>query len=628
MLSIKEIKLPEKINLTNIKKTLKNRLNLAGKACLNNLFWFYTFIAIFLKTLIIMCAVKGFNVNLKGMADTFLCIPTLAVYLSFILIILSFAFLFKRRGRLWFLIILDIIISLVFLFDVWNFRGFSSFTSLYMLKQTANLENLGDSIISMIHLSDILLILDIPVLIFLALYKRKKYTGGKRNIILFALLFLIPAGYISYAHYEFDLSSQRGVKQYLFVTKWTPSTTITNLSPVGYHLYDAFQYFIQNRKQTLSAQEKKNVQKWYEDKKENLPDNQYKGMFKGMNLLMIQVESLEGFYIDNKVDGQEITPNLNSLLKNSFYFPNFYEQVNNGTTSDAELMSNTSVYPVRQGSTYFRYPENKYNSMPILMQKLGYSTTAIHPDKGAYWNWKTVLTSFGYNRCIDASNFKQDETIGLGLSDGSYLRQVAPIIKSEKQPFYTYLITLTNHVPFYLPDKYKELDLESKFKGTYLGNSFQTVHYTDKQLGIFLNNLKQSGVLDNTVVVIYGDHSGVHKYDQYYIDQIHPRDDWWYDNKKHVPFIIYQDKLQGRVMDTIGGEIDILPTISYLMGVDENSIENTAMGRNLFNTGKNFAVMVDGTYIGDSTDKKQKQHDINGLGVADKIICSDYFSSK
>ncbi|MDP4093218.1 MAG: LTA synthase family protein [Bacillota bacterium] len=628
MLPVKNIKLPSIKGLEPIKNHVGSWLNKGFKACLRDFLWFYTYLALLFKSVVLLSTVKGMGISGTGFFKVFKAIPTNAVYFTFILLLLCFSFLFKNKGRMWYLFIINLLFSVIFVFDAWNYRGFSNFTSLYMLKQTANLQNLGDSIMAMVRIRDAIFLIDIPILLGLIIFNRKIYKNVKRNIIAFFVLFAFCVVYIICAHYEFDLSANRGKRQILFKSCWTPSTTITDLSPIGYHLYDAYNFLIQNHKLSLSAKDTSDIKQWYSDKNENLPDNQYKGIFKGKNLIMIQVESLENFYVNQKVDGQEITPNLNRLLTNSFYFTNFYEQVNTGTSSDAELLSNTSVYPVRDGTTYFRFPNNKYNSMPILMKQLGYSTLAIHPDKGAYWNWETVLTAFGYDKCIDASAFKQDETIGLGLSDGSFLRQIEPIIKNQKQPFYTYFITLTNHTPFNLPKKYQELTLESKFQNTKLGGSFQTVHYTDKQIGLLLDKLKEDGVLQNTVVVIYGDHSGVHKFAADDVSKIKPVDDWWVDNKKHVPLIIYNSNLTGRQIDTIGGEVDILPTVAYLMGSDENNYKDTAMGRNLLNTNKNFAVLVDGTYVGNAPSDKEKQHDINGLAVADKIIRSDYFSNK
>jgi lipoteichoic acid synthase len=414
----------------------------------------------------------------------------------------------------------------------------------------------------------------------------------------------------------------------LFRVCWAPNQTISNLSPIGYHIYDIYNFTQDCKPLELTAKDKKDINSWFESKKENIPDNEYKGMFKGKNLIIIQVESLENFVIGQKINGQEITPNLNKLLGNSLYFPDYYEQVYNGTSSDADLMTNTSIYPVRRGSTFFRYPGNKYNSLPKLMQGIGYSTLAVHPDNASYWNWMPALKSIGFQRCIDASYFDQSETIGMGISDGSYLRQVEPLAEKQKQPFYMFLVTLTSHAPFNLPQQYRELKLDPALDKTKLGGYFQSMHYTDKQLGIFIDKLQKSGVLNNTAIALYGDHCGIHKFYQQEVNQIQPSQSWWLDNHHHIPLIIYQKNLKGKTVSTIGGEIDLMPTISYLMGIDESKYADTTMGRNLLKTNKNFAVLADGKYVGTAASSKEKNSSIQGLEIANKIIESNYFKNK
>ncbi|MDZ5001196.1 sulfatase-like hydrolase/transferase, partial [Clostridium perfringens] len=137
------------------------------------------------------------------------------------------------------------------------------------------------------------------------------------------------------------------------------------------------------------------------NQKENLPDNQYKGIFKDKNLLVIQVESLESFIIGKETNGQKITPVMDELIKTGLYFPNVYEQVNEGTSSDSDLMINTSMFPLRRGSTFFRYPSTNYNSLPLLLEEDGYETIAIHPDKGSFWNYVNGLTGIGFKHFVD-----------------------------------------------------------------------------------------------------------------------------------------------------------------------------------------------------------------------------------
>lgn len=590
--------------------------------------WLCTLLALLFKSALLIGVVNYTEFLKAAFWDFYAVVPTYPVYAAFLLLFLAIAFLIKGRSRIWFLIVLNGLISVIFLFDLWHFRAFGTFLSIHAISQAANLENLGGSILSMSRSEDSLLFWDIPVLLVIAVLAYKRQQQAPRSKVLYVLVTGLAAAYLFYAHYVFDLSAERGKRQYLFTMCWAPSQTVTDLSPLGYHLFDAYTYLTECRPLVMSLQDKQEIESWYSEKEEALPANNYKGLFKGKNLLLIQVESLETFYLKNSIGGQEITPNLNRLLQNSLYFPNFYEQVSNGTTADAEFMANTSIYPLRRGTAYFRYPNNTYNSLPKLLVKQGYSTLAIHPDNKTYWNWQYNMESIGYEVCLDSSNFIMDERIGLGLSDGSFFRQAVPVITERKQPFLVFMITLTNHTTYELPDKYKELAIEDKFTGTMLGKSFHTVHYTDQQIGQFLSQLEDSNLLDDTVVVIYGDHTGVHRFYSQEISNIRPSEDWWFDNEHKVPLIIYQKGLLGQEIKIAGGQIDILPTVAYLMGVSEQEYSKTAMGRNLLNTDKNFTLLTDGQLVGEVASEQEKNQAIHGWEIADKIIRSSYFGKR
>ncbi|HUX46372.1 MAG TPA: LTA synthase family protein, partial [Desulfosporosinus sp.] len=290
-----------------------------------------------------------------------------------------------------------------------------------------------------------------------------------------------------------------------------------------------------------------------------------------------------------------------------------------------DLMTNTSVYPVRQGSTFFRFPGNTYNSLPKILESHGYNTLAIHPDKGGYWNWRQALTAIGFQKTIDESYFQMDERIGLGISDRSYLRQVGSVIKAEKQPFYTFLVTLTSHAPFDLPTQYRDLKLDPVLDESKLGGYFQSIHYTDQQIGAFIDKLDKDGLLDNTVIALYGDHTGVHKFYDDEIKQLKNPESWWLEGHLQIPLIIYSKGMTGEKIKTTGGQIDILPTLAYLMGVDRKEYEGTAMGRNLLNTNRDFAVLASGKLVGSLPSDKERESAKLGVGIADEIIRSNYF---
>jgi lipoteichoic acid synthase len=606
------------------KFSIKNNIKINFQFIYKDVLFFITLLSLFLKSILFILLINSEKATKFKEAWAFYGDAHILVYLCFIAIFLSFSFLFKNKGKLLYFLIINLIFTFILISDLWYFRGFNSFITLHVLNQTSNLNNLSSDIFSMMRTIDIIFVIDFLVLIPLSLLLRKLYSTQKRLPSFFLLIFLISIGYIWFAHYKIDIV-EKGQKTILFRICWTPTQTMANLSPIGYHIYDAFNYWEDCQPYNLSTTDKKDITTWFNDKKETLPDNEYKGLFKGKNLILIQIESLENFVINQKINNQEITPNLNKLLKNSFYFNNYFEQVYNGTTSDAELMTNTSVYPVRRGSTFFRYPYNSYNSLPKLMQGMDYSTIALHPDKGSYWNWMPALTSIGFQKTVDETSYKMDESLGLGLSDGSFLRQAEPIIAQQKQPFYSFMITLTSHGPFDLPKEYRELNLDSKLDETKLGGYFQSIHYTDKHIGIFLDKLEKDGLLDNSIVVLYGDHTGIHKYYEDEVSKIQPQEDWWQHNDMRIPLIIYEKGMEGKKFSNYGGQVDLMPSLAYLMGANTKTLDSTAIGKNLFNTNKSFAVLADGKYVGVSSSEKEKNNAIQGIDIADKIIRSNYF---
>jgi len=621
----KNLNYDSNINIAFCTKSLRIIIA-SGLKGLKEALFLYTTLALLTKFVLFLGLINNTNATSFNFVKAFWSFnspPPLVVYVSMIVIVLSFALLFKGRTRFWFLVICNSFISLLLVADLMYYRGFSSFVSPYLFSQTTNLDNLSSSIVSMLRPIDLLFLLDLLVLVGIGLKSKIFYAKAESNLVTLLFLLALSVSYVQYQHVQLDLKGKG--ETMMFRVSCSPNQTMSNLSPLGYHAFEIYNYYKDKQTPKLTSQENQQIKNWFAQNQEKLPENKFKGIFKGQNLIILQVESLENFVINQKVNGQEITPNLNKLLSNSFYFSNFYEQVHNGTSADADLMTNTSVYPVRTGATFFRFPNNTYNSLPEILQGMGYSTLAIHPDKGSYWNWVPALTSIGFEKTMDETQFNTDEKIGLGLSDGSYLKQIAPIIKSEKQPFYNFMVTLTSHNPFELPDQYRKLVLSEDLNKTKLGGYFQSVNYTDKQIGNFIGTLDKNGILDNTVVVIYGDHTGVHKYYNDEVKQVQPQENWWLDDSKRIPLIIYHKGLKGREIAITGGQIDTMPTVAYVMGIEEERYKNTVFGRNLLNTNKDFTVMDNKQYVGEATSNDDLQNQIKGIDLADMIIRKNYF---
>ncbi len=581
------------------------------------------FVAIILKCIIFQGFVANedpylfnFSVGLNSAK------PFINYYYAFTLIFLSFSLLFKGKGRVIYLFVIDILITALIFLDLGYFRGFLTMPSVLLLTQTANLDNMGGTISSMFTNLDFLLLLDFIILAIFVFLTRKSYTRVKRRApISFAIILLSSIIYIAYVPFNLNILKNEDVKNGYIFSNYDPTNTARYFSPIGYHVFDIYNVYKDSKPYELTEEDKSVINKFFEQK-ENLPDNQYSGMLEGKNLLVIQVESLESFVVGKEINGQKITPVMDELISNGLYFPNIYEQVNEGTSSDADLMINTSMFPLRRGSTFFRYPSTEYNSLPNLLEEMNYETIAIHPDKGSFWNYVNGLKGIGFNQFVDYYSFDIDEQIGLGLSDESYFRQVVPMLKELKEPFYAFTVTLTSHGPFDIPEEKRVLNLDNELDKNELGGYFESIRYTDTQIGEFLKQLDAEGLLDNTVIVIEGDHTGVHKYYNSSIEKLSHKEDWYLDNGHHtMPFIIWsKDINEGKTYDTIGGQVDIMPTMLYLLGVENDKYLNTALGRNLLNTNKSFAVLTNLEVVCENLTEEEKELYKNIVELSDKMI--------
>lgn len=586
--------------------------------------WIFSIAFIWLKSLLFLALLHGKDSATINISKMYFSPPPVVSHILFIVAFFSFAFLFKNSGRKIFYIVLNLLISTLIWVDLLYFRAYGAFLSSSFIVNPGTFNPLRKNLLGYFHGIDILFFIDILIFILIMVIIRNNVINKNRSVLAFAISLAISIGYISFDHYWIDVKDATKGTMMFFRVCWAPFQTMSNMSPIGYHVYDTYLTFTSNKNMKLTSSEKEKVDNWFKDNAENIEDNDLKGVFKNKNLIFLQVESLEQFVINEKVNGQEITPNINKMLANSLSFSNIYEQVNSGTSSDGDLLSNTSIFPVRDGSTFFKYPNTSYNSLPQLLNNLGYNTISTHPEKGGNWNWIHAHKAIGFNKSWDVSKYKLDELIGPGLSDGSLFKQVTEFLSEEKKPFYAHVVTLTSHGPFEVPEKEKNLKLDEALDKSILGAYFQSVNYVDRQIGNFIEDLRKRDMLKDTVIVIYGDHTGVHKFYEDKLKDLKVENPKWLEKDLRVPLIIYNEGLQGKNSDTIGGQIDIMPTVAYLMGVEEKAFVNSSMGKILVKTNKNYTILNYGEIIG-SPDEKEINHIKESFSIADYIIKGNYF---
>ncbi|MCR1953076.1 LTA synthase family protein [Clostridium sp. DSM 100503] len=595
------------------------------KIALNNWLFILMVFIIQVKSMLLLSMLRTTNSSSINFATMYFGVPAIGAHLLIITLILSIMFLFKYKGKMWTALIIDVIITLLFIADIWYYRNNGTFLSIRHLIHPEIFNPIGKSLINF-RAVDLLFVVDfIAFFILFKFDKLRKYNDNSRlslRIVKTAIVFSLSALIIFISHYIIDIKGKIPGQSFLRLS-WAPFQTFSDMSPLGYHGFD-LKYFM-GRNKELSNSDINDVQTWFDNNKEDLPDNEYFGMLKDKNLIAIQVESLENFVINQKVYGQEITPTLNKLLSESLHFDNIYEQNNSGTSSDCDLMVNTSVFPIRETSTFPTYPWTKYNSLQNILNNEGYTTISTHAELPGSWNWAEPHKSFGADKLWDINEFNVDEVIGPGLSDESYLKQIADKIKSENQPFYTFIATLTSHGPFEMPEDKKLLDLPKELDDNMLGGYFQSVRYADEAIKLFIDELEKNGQLDNTVIMIYGDHGGVHKFYEEEIKDAPLNEDWWQENDKKIPFIIYNKDIKANTISKAGGQVDFLPTISYLLGVERSKFDNTSMGRVLVNTDRNATILNNGDIMGTPKDAYEEKHLKDVFKIADNIIEGNYF---
>ncbi|WP_256992443.1 LTA synthase family protein [Paenibacillus sp. XY044] len=321
---------------------------------------------------------------------------------------------------------------------------------------------------------------------------------------------------------------------------------------------------------------------------------QHFGDAKGKNVIIVQLESFQNFLVNLKIDGQEITPNMNKLAKGQYYFPNFNQMVGQGNTSDAEFVVNTSFYVPPSGAATQNYVDKKLPSLPRLMESNGYTTATFHTNDVEFWNRGELYSSLGFQHYYDKSFYGDEDSFFFGPSDEVLYKKTAVKLKEmdqEDKPFYAQVISMSAHHPFTIPERKYHMQLPERYDGTFVGDYIRAQNYADYALGQFIDDLKKNGLWDDSLIVIYGDHMGLPLYsldrdDKELMKEIYGHE-YSYSDMINIPLILAGGSIQQpEVNNTVGGQVDILPTVANLTGVSVK--DHIHFGQDLLNQSYNL----------------------------------------
>ena len=510
-----------------------------------------------------------------------------------VLLLVMLVFLSFNKRRIVALFVCSCIITVLLIADTNFFRYYYNILTIPVILQCdiRLLSSVDQSIMSLFKIKDVIYLLDLPLMILglksLSLKTVEEISLKKRMKI--ALPIMIIGLVCFFTVYS---TTDKGIFAY-------SGNYVARRMGVLYSHVDLTKNYIKetiSNNKGLSGRERQSIESFFKNRKKE--GNRLYGAAEGKNLIIIQMEAMQGFVVNRKLNGVEITPNLNRLIKESLYFDNFYFQVAGGNTSDAEFLCNTSLYPVKEGSVYMRYPYNTYHSLPRILKDKGYKTYALHAFDENFWNRKEMYKAIGFDNFFHSENFEKDDFAGwdgTALSDRSFFRQSLDKIDTSS-PFYSFFITLSSHHPFTYFENY-DFDV-GEFEGKYLGNYIRAANYADSCLGEFLQDLKDRGLYENSLLVLYGDHSAVPRHMAGELMEFVGTgysDAEWIKLQKVPCMIRYPGLEKGEVISVTGGQVDLLPTIANLMGLEADY----AMGKDMLNTKKGYAVLRYGHVITD-----------------------------
>ena len=562
---------------------IKNKLRLTLKKLLNSfntrlgLVCWSTFF-IWVKTMIAYFSVfKGLNSS--NLADYLLVIVNpigfTAIFFSLIL--------FIKRKQLFYLgmLLMNLIGNLLVYGNILYYREFSDFLTLNTLTGGAGMVGKGFDLGSIaISWVDIVFWIDIIVILVLFLTKKIKMDERRPTNIFAFKVFSASVMIFGLNFWMADLTEHRLVSRQ---AQYDATYVVRYLGLGPWLATNSWYTHVSNETRAMASKtDFTKVQKYIQEDRYLAPNAKMFGIAKNRNVIVIHLESLQQDVINMKVNGEEVTPFLNSLYNNNpsvYSFSNFFNQVGQGKTSDAETMLETSTFGLSSGSLFSSLGSTQtFQAMPaILQQKEGYSSAVFHGNVGSFYSRNNVYRNMGYQNFFDQSFYDLTPTnsTAWGVKDKYFFNDSIPYLEQLQQPFYAKYLTVTNHTPYTGLEDYEMNPklLEGGSGNSVVDNYFVTANYLDSSVKDFFDYLKKSGLYEKSVIVLYGDHYGISGSDtKYYAPFIGKSADNWteYDNTmmQRTPFMIdIPGQTSGHISDEFIGEIDVMPTLEHLLGI-------------------------------------------------------------
>lgn len=558
---------------------------------INKRMGFFTVLAICMWLKTCFAYFVDFDLNIENLFQYFILLIN---PIATTLLLLSVA-LYVRRPKASYITMLAIsfCMTLLLFSNAVYFREFSDFITINTMLGAGKVSSgLGESAIKLFRPYDLLYFLDYLILIPLLLTKKIKIDPRPVQARLAVAMTAVAA-----VTFSFNLLLAETSRPGLLKRTFSHNYIVKYLGINFFTGYNGYQTYVANQTRAQASPSDLVEVKDYVKEHYAEPNKDMFGIAKGRNVIYIHLESFQQFLIDYKLKDEngvehEVTPFLNKLFhsQDTYSFDNFFHQVKSGKTSDAETLLEDSFFGLSQGPLFTQLGDkNTFQAAPaIFSQKGGYTTAVFHGNAGTFWNRNETYKRLGYNYFFDSSYYdvNDENSFQYGLHDKPFFHQSVQYLEHLQQPFYAKFISVSNHYP------YSELKgAEGGFplantSDTTINGYFATANYLDQAIEEFFNYLKASGLYENSMIVLYGDHYGISNSRNPDLAPLlgKTKEEWNdFDNAEmqRTPLMFHiPGQTGGHVSHTYGGQVDVLPTLLHLVGIDTTSY--IQLGQDLF----------------------------------------------
>ncbi|MFU2206880.1 LTA synthase family protein [Streptococcus pluranimalium] len=507
--------------------------------------------------------------------------------LGITLLLLGFPLFIKNKTLFLYIeLLIYLLLNVLLIANVLYFREFHDFITFSTIQASSKISaGLGEAALHLLRMWDFIYVLDsIFLIIFLKKVKHKtqhldSLDFRKNTIFIVASIVML---FLNFTLAEID-------RPQLLKRGFSNNYIVKGLG-LGIFLSNDVKETYQINKTRKNAEPSQFEQvKNFVNSQRVEPNTDYFGIAKDRNVFVFHLESFQQFLIDFHLEDEnqvkhEVSPFINSLYHHpdTLSFSNIFHQTQAGKSSDSEVLVDTSLFGLNQGAFFVKYgSKNTQNAIPhILEDQKGYTTAAFHGNDGAFWNRNNTYKQYGYQYWFDQkymSDPTPENSFQYGLNDKILFEDSIQYLERLQQPFYSKFLTATNHYPYqHLEGDEVGFPL-AKTNDPTINAFFSTVNYQDSAIKSFFDYFKETGLYDNSIFVLYGDHYGISNSRNPDLAELlgKSKETWSsYDNAmlQRVPYMIHiPGSNKGGIHDTYGGLIDSGPTLLHLLGIDSST---------------------------------------------------------